>query len=868
MWFVSVGVLGSISSLVAVITRQLRLASVCVSIAFFCCGATLFFLERQPARAESLKHLIDTEVIKTEDPVELTGAIVSAPQYFPDGMRLELGVASVRHRGVDREASGRVSLSIRSNPATAAEYELLELRYGARLRVMTNLNHANRYRNPGVSTFREFLDRAGLDATGFIKSPLLIERLDDKRVFLPLAWLYWWRRNLEQRITSTFPPLTAGVLNAALIGSRYGLSRSTAERFREGGTFHVLVISGLHISFIGGLVLLIARRFTRNRIAQFLLSALLLWSYTFAVGAEVSVTRAAFMFSFVALGPLVARRAASMNALGAAALLILVYRPSELFDPSFQLTFLSVFAIVALAWPLLMRLSAIGSWHPGNATPCPPDAPSWLREFSELLFWSERRWREELAHTNHKYRLFKSPLAATLERYRLQAVLRYSFSAVLISLSVQIVLLPLQIVYFHRLSLAGIVLNIGVSMLMATLALLALVGLVMMVISKTLAAPLIAAANGINWLMLHSVDLFSWFGGASIRLPEYSDWKSLTYLLYYAPMMILIWKLARWRPVPAAIGRGRCESRHLLWFLLPAQLALMVVLVEHPLSAPHSKGELRVDFLDVGQGDAALVTLPSGATLLVDAGGRPDFWNQAEEGSEARAFEPDIRPIGESVVSEFLWARGLARVDYVLATHADADHIDGLNNVVANFAVRSALMARTSSADLEYQKLAGTLTERRIPATLIGKGDVLQFGNAKATVLWPPSSGPADAPSRNNDSVVLLLEFGEHRLMLTGDIERPAEQALLREPGNLRCDLVKVAHHGSKTSSTEQFVKATQPRFAIIPVGQTSIFGHPNKEVVERWLASGAQVLTTGAYGTITVTSDGRDLRLETFVPR
>lgn len=521
--FVTIGVLASVSSLLALLKTWLLPANTFVTLAFLCGGATLFLLEKQPPPENSIKRLLDSGVIKTDDPVELTGAIVAAPQHSPDGMYLDFRVAGIRHQGLDRAASGRVSLALKSNSGTAGEYELLELRYGARLRVMTKISRADRFRNPGVSSFAEFLDRKGIDSSGVIKSPLLIERLDDERVFLPLAWLYSWRRELEQRISASFPLQTAGVLNAALIGNRYGLSRTTAERFREGGTFHVLVISGLHISFIGGVVLLIARRLTRNRMTQFLWSGVLLWSYTLAVGAEVSVTRAAFMFSFVAFGPLLARSSASMNALGAAGLLLLVYRPSDLFDPSFQLTFLSVFAIVVLAWPLLERLSAIGNWRPTNATPCPPAVPTWLREFSELLFWKDSRWRDELAHSSHKYRLFKSPLAATLERYHLQGLLRYSFSAVVVSVSVQIVLLPLQIVYFHRLSLASIVLNIGVSVLMAALSLVALVGLVLTMISNSLAIPFIAAANGINWLMLHSVDLFSWFGGASIRLPEYFD---------------------------------------------------------------------------------------------------------------------------------------------------------------------------------------------------------------------------------------------------------------------------------------------------------------------------------------------------------
>jgi competence protein ComEC len=116
--------------------------------------------------------------------------------------------------------------------------------------------------------------------------------------------------------------------------------------------------------------------------------------------------------------------------------------------------------------------------------------------------------------------------------------------------------------------------------------------------------------------------------------------------------------------------------------------------------------------------------------------------------------------------------------------------------------------------------------------------------------------------------VVLRFNFGEKRILFTGDVEKEAELAMLSEGLDLRSDMVKVAHHGSKTSSVEQFVEATRPGVAIISVGRSSIFGHPNKDVVERWRAGGAQVMTTGEKGTISVVTDGRDLRISSFVPQ
>src|SRR5262249_14201493 len=158
----------------------------------------------------------------------------------------------------------------------------------------------------------------------------------------------------------------------------------------------------------------------------------------------------------VILAPLFWREANSWNTIGGAALALLVWRPGNLFDPSFQLTFLSVLAIVAFAVPLLVRLNQIGSWRPTRVTPFPPDCAPWIRCLAEALFWSERKWHAEISNSNVTYRLFKVTSAKTFERWHLQGMLRFGFSAIVVSLSVQVFMLPLLVLYFHRLSIAAL----------------------------------------------------------------------------------------------------------------------------------------------------------------------------------------------------------------------------------------------------------------------------------------------------------------------------------------------------------------------------------------------------------------------------
>lgn len=841
---------GSFLAVLMLLSKRLLIAAIALLSAFLFAGAALCSIEKGARHTGNLK-----EFVTGDRQVTLTGVLDQPLSFASDRVYLLLRVERLNLTGNDTSASGLVSLlAPLKNAEGEKEFRQLNLHYGTRIRVKTTLTPANRYRNPGVSSLNDFIEAKGLDAVGLIKSPSPIVRLDEVPIFKPLGWLYRWREMVQQKFDERFSQDTAGILAAALLGNRYNLSKSTSDRFREGGTFHVLVISGVHISFIGGLVLLIVRRLTRRRLTQFLSSTLVVWSYSVAVGAEASVVRAACMFSLIALAQVLFRSPSALNSLGAAALILLAYSPKELFDPSFQLTFLSVLGIVTLVWPIIQTCNAIGLWRPTRTTPSPPDCSRLLKWFSETLYWRETAWQTELDRVSHSYRLFKTPCASWLERHHLQRLIRYVVNAVIVSLGVQIFLLPLFIVYFHRVSWSSLILNIFVSVLLAVLCFVALAAIVLSAVSFAFAAPLINLTEFLAWLMVHSVDPFSRIGIAALRLPEYSGWSSVIYFIYYLPLVVLLVKLARWRPF-------ELDPRPALMvpFALLAQMILVAVVLFHPLSAGHTTGRLRVDFLDVGQGDAALITMPDGATLLVDGGGRPNFISNGDSSGR------DVRSIGEMVVAEYLWWRGLESVDYVLATHADADHIDGLNDVVRNFKVRGALVGRRPENDGEFSKFASSLQTTSTTLEVVQAGDVLDFGGAKVKVLWP-NAVAANSRSANNDSVVLRLEYGAMSILLTGDIEREAESQILSNGNNLKVEVIKVPHHGSRTSSTEAFVAAVRPRLAIISVGQQSMFGHPHREVVERWQKVGAEVLTTGDSGTITVETDGTTLSVRKFV--
>lgn len=821
-----------------------------VGAAFVAGGAVSYAATVASVHSDRLKVLYDNGTFVSSTPVEIDGVLTGRPEPSFDGEFLSLRAERLRYHGDERSVSGNVRVF--------APSEISDLKFGSRIHVSCTLEREDEYLNPGVQPKREILDRQNIDAMCSLKSSMLLEHTADESVFLPLAWVYDQRAALIDHFRKNLNASTAGVMIASLLGDKYFLDKDTADLFREGGTFHILVISGLHITFIGGLLLWLLRRWTRNRWLQFLVTTTALWAYTLAVGADVPVVRAAVMFTILLFAYAIYRRGTLLNSLGVSSLVLLVWRPEDLFNPSFQLTFVSVAAIITLAYPLLEHLRAIGTWTPTPDRPFPPNVPRWLTRCCEMLYWRPGVWAIESKRQIWTARLSKSPLRILSETTR--KVTSYIFDGIVVSLIVQIAMLPLSVIYFHRVALSGVVLNLWVGFFIAIESFIAVAGALLSHFSELVAYPLFLIADAMNWIMLSLPRLLSWSTISSFRLPAYVDDGRSFYVLFVAPLIIFAVMIARWQPFEI-----KDVARLAAYRILPATAATLVILIGvivfHPFSAPRADGRLHIDHLDVGQGDSALITFPNGETWLVDAGGKFDY----RKNEDAEPFEPDSRGIGEMVVSEVLWAKGYSHIDHILVTHADADHIEGMNDVAKNFSIGSAIFARTPSDDPDFAALASVLQRRRIPVDIVARGDRFDVGGATVEVLYPKRIDDANAPSDNNNSVVLRIVYGSRAFLLTGDIERQAESELLMNGGTLAADVVKVAHHGSRTSSTSEFVAATHAQFAVISVGRHSPFGHPHPDVVERWLGSGAQVATTGENGMITISTDGRDLTVAHF---
>lgn len=852
--------------------KEKALFGIVVLAAFSAGGALLSMADRSRVSPTRLKRLYEQGMLKPSIPVTLTGTLARPPEPAPDRALIEADSESVEINGQVVEATGRARLMLRyTGRGSESDLRMLGLEYGARIRVLVSLEQARRFKNPGSRDLNDFLELKGYDLQGVVTSPRLIENLGRGRSNPILSWLYEIRLRGIEALQRSFEPPVSGTLTAMLFGNRHFMDRRTADLLRAGGTFHVLSISGMHVGIIA-LALLGRFSLKRRKRSRVIVALLCLWAYAVMVGLAPPVVRATVMITAGLIGWLLFRRAASLNTVSLAAFLMLVHNPILVTDAGFQLSFAAVAGIVAIALPIQDRLRRIGEWQPSAHTPHPPICSRFTRKLAEALFWDEPAFRREMRTSVLRFLLDKSSASRLLSRARLQTALRWTFLMLLTSVAVQLTTLPLTIYYFNRAAPAGIVLNVLAGPLTALLMFAGIGALVLdgVAVPARMFAIVGKAAHG---LLAYSVIPFLDLPGMSFRVPHYEGAWALLYLAYCGLIVMLCVLIDRWSPVEWVLPARSTGARPMLgppprrlWLICSLCFATALALVLQPTPRLGTQ-RLVVHFLDVGQGDSALVVFPAGTTMLVDGGGEPRFTrggvNDGEsQGSEiADLYADSSLRIGEAVVSRFLWSRGLTSLDYVLATHEDSDHIGGLSDVLENFRIGQLVVGAAPGAAARLDRLARMAETRRVSVGRVQSGDRFEVDGVGVEILWPPEDA---AGSGNDESVVVRLVYGSVAVLMTGDIEHVAEGRLVESGVTLRADVIKVPHHGSKTSSGEPFLEAVSPSVAVFSVGELSRFGHPHDEVVGRYRALGTRILTTGVSGMVTVETDGRSLSVRT----
>lgn len=735
--------------------------------------------------------------------VILSGCVVEPPVFRPEREQFVLEL--------EPEARVLVSRYYREGERP------VEPAYGERVEVHARVRKPRNFQNPGAFDYAGYLARRHIYWTATAAGESWLRRLEG-RCGNPLAEkLYAARAFLLRRLDSLFAgdAFASAAARALVVGDSSQLEKAWIEGFRRTGTYHALVISGLHVTLLAGAAVFVFRLLGVRRATARLAAAGAVWLYAGICGWSAPVVRAAGGFTLYAIGGWFYRRARLLNLLAALSIVFLLWEPDWIVEPSFQMTFLSVLALGALAKPAL------------EATTQPlRRGLSELTETDKDLHLAPRqaqlRIELRLAAETFKW-LLGAPYRLNLALLRTAVATGcWIWESMLISAAVQLGLLLPMIAYFHRVSISGLTANLVATPLL------------------TLAVPLgaLAAIAGSSWLaaaakavltLAHRIVL--WHAGwePAFRVPDPPFWAAAA----FAASLVLLALTRRW------------------WAAVLVAASLVVV-IGWPFGPPAQPGLLEVTMLDVGQGESLLVGLPDGNWILVDGGGIPVFKGRPKPRLD----------IGEDVVSQYLFSRSIRRLYAVVSTHQHDDHASGLLAVIENFRPKE-LWAGAAPPSAAWSELMAAA--RRVGAAVrtLRQGDAFSLGQARLDILAPSADyAPRSTPS-NNDSLVIRLRFGRYCFLMTGDIERTVENLVGELSGP--CDVLKVAHHGSRSSTSEAFLDATRPAFALISAGRDNLFRHPHPEVINRLERRRIATFRTDEWGLVTLRSDGRRLSVETF---
>ena len=662
--------------------------------------------------------------------------------------------------------------------------------------------------------FEGELNPGQFDANAYYKNEGYTGILDAKDIrivkeeesFSPDIYLHRLNLAISEKYKKILGDKNAGSLSAMVLGDKRGLDEEIKELYQENSISHLLSISGLHISLLGGAVFLFLRRLKVSFSFPLITSSIILIIYGAFTGFSVSTSRAVVMMSVLFISFVIGKSYDLPSGLALAALILIVMNHRVIYQSGFLLSFFAVIGIFYIM-PELLYIFKVDIYH--------------------------------------KKGIIK--------------VLHLLLASIISSISVLLATLPIVLNNFYEVSLTGIILNIIVIPLMSLVIITGLLGGFVALVSEILGSFLL----GITHYILNLYTLFCRLGDRltflRLIIGKPDKWQIV---LYYLLLVILFYFLAlkrrenKLRSLKNNLPEGYNTSKRIVVTGLMTFTSFLII--------AYKPREFSINMLDIGQGDCFVVNDGNNDIYISDCG------------------STTVQNVGKTRLLPFLKSKGWGKVDTIFISHMDKDHVNGVNDLLkcAEITIGRIIISASYKSDklncAELEELKELAKMRDIKLFYMKKGDEIVGKDISFRCIYP--TGEEDIKDQNEASIVMRMDYKGLSMLFTGDIAGSTEEKIIEgsDEDILDCDILKVCHHGSKNSSTDDFLKKVSPKLYLISCGLMNRYGHPHRDALSRMTEEGGRILRTDhmggtqiklADGKFIITKAGKNLTGKRFSP-
>lgn len=668
-----------------------------------------------------------------------------------------------------------------------------KLKYGDKIKAKGSFSEASSQRNYGGFNYKEYLKSLKVYGTIRANQLKVLSRNRLNNIFSLANQVSFM---VKQKIDSSMEESQASIIKGIVLGDSSDMDQEIQENFRISSISHILAVSGMHVSYLViGINILLRNKVGKRKIR--FITILFLIFYMFITGFSPSVVRASIMSILVMGAGILYRKNDIWTSLAISLFLILIYNPFLIENIGLQFSYIGTIGIMVL--------------HKN------------VFRFFRNIRIKNRKWKYKF---NRKVILFISKIKEILA----------------VTLSAQLAIFPIMIYHFNLLGVYFFISNLLVSVIIGPIIIFSTIFIVFSLIFNPI-SKVICIVLKLLIQMLIVISNLAKLPFSKLYLSTPQIW---TILLYY--ILIIIFNFIYSLYTSEKLNNTQVRVRNLIAlakykiFLNKKKYLKKIFIIILMLFLFHFiPKNLEINFVDVGQGDCTFIVTPRNKTILIDGGGE----------------DSDEFDVGKSTLLPYILDKGYTKIDYIFISHFDQDHVGGILTILQEIKVEKVIISKQEENSENYRKFLEIVKENGVSVAIVKMGDSVNIEKGiYFEILWPTSE-QIQENKLNNNSLVMKMYYHNFSVLFTGDIEEKAERKILEiyngEKDKLLSDVLKVAHHGSKTSTIEEFLNIVNPKMALIGVGKNNMFHHPSEETIKKLKKCRTSIYRTDEMGEITI---------------